>query len=81
MKPVFKYKQSLRQRFTLTAMMMLVPLAILIAVQYSVFDRTITHLNNVSEHSSLELTNIKQLQHVMHMAVMAPNDYLIHGEV
>ena len=81
MKQLFDYKNSLRQRFILTAAMMLVPLAILVVVQYSVFNNTITHLNNVIEHSSLELTGIKQLQHVMHMAVMAPNDYLVHGEV
>ncbi|MDH5711343.1 MAG: diguanylate cyclase [Gammaproteobacteria bacterium] len=81
MKQLFEYKHSLRHRFILTTILMLIPLAILIAVQYLVFDRTITHLNNVSEHSSLELTNIRQLQHAMHIAVMASNDYLIHGEV
>lgn len=80
MKPVFKYRQSLRQRFILTAMMMLVPLVILVVIQYSVFNSTITHLNNVIEHSSIELTNIRQLQHALHMAVMAPNDYLVHGK-
>jgi len=81
MKPFFNYKSSLRQRFTFTTLMMLVPLIILVAIQYSVFNRTITHLNNVIEHSSLELTNIKQLQHMTHMAVMVPHDYLMYGEV
>jgi diguanylate cyclase (GGDEF)-like protein len=81
MKKLFDYKHSLQQRFILTAVMMLVPLVILVTIQYSVFNSTIAHLNNVIEHSSLELTNIKQLQHVMHKAVMAPNDYLVHGEV
>ena len=81
MKQVFEYKHSLRQRFALTAIMMLVPLTILVIVQYSVFNRTIAHLNNVIEHGSTELTSIKKLQHVMHMAVMAPNDYLLHGRV
>ncbi|MDH5389090.1 MAG: diguanylate cyclase [Gammaproteobacteria bacterium] len=81
MKSVFRYRHSLRQRFILTATMMLVPLATLIVIQYSVFNSTITHLNNVIEHSSFELTNIKQLQQAIHMAVMAPNDYIVHGNV
>ncbi|MCK5262944.1 MAG: diguanylate cyclase [Gammaproteobacteria bacterium] len=81
MKQLFDYKHSLHQRFILTAAMMLVPLVILVTIQYSVFNSTIAHLNNVIEHSSLELTSIKQLQQTMHAAVMAPNDYLVHGEV
>ncbi len=80
MKQVFKYKHSLRQRFTLTVVMMLVPLAILVAVQYSVFNHTIAHFNHVIEHGSSELTSIKQLQHKIHLAIMAPHDYLIHGK-
>ncbi|MDH5611695.1 MAG: diguanylate cyclase [Gammaproteobacteria bacterium] len=80
MKQLFTYKHSLQQRFTVTAVMMLVPLVILVVIQYLVFNNTIAHLNNVIEHGSSELTGIKQLQHKMHLAIMAPNDYLIHGK-
>ena len=75
----FRYKQSLRQRFALTAALMLMPLAILVVVQYSVFNQTITNFNHAIEHGSNELADIRQLQHMIHMAIMAPNDYLIHG--
>ena len=81
MKQVFDYKHSLRQRFILTTILMLIPLALLVVFQYSVFNNTIKHLNNVIDHGSSELTGIKELQHTIHIAVMVPHDYLIHGKL
>lgn len=79
MKRLFDYRHSLRKRFTLAAVLMLVPLAILVAVQYTVFNRTIIHLNQIINHGTREMARIKHLQNAIHVAIMAPNDYLVHG--
>jgi diguanylate cyclase (GGDEF)-like protein len=79
MNKVLNYRHSLRKRFTLVASLMLIPLAVLVAVQYMVFNSTITHLNQVINHGSHEMARIKQLQNAIHVAIIAPNDYLIHA--
>ena len=79
MKIHFKYKHSLRKRFTLAATYMLAPLVIMVAVQYLVFNSTITHLNQVINHRTQEMAGIKHLQNTVYLAVMCPNDYLVHA--
>lgn len=79
MKNLINYQQSLGRRFTLSAVMMLIPLVVLVVFQYSIFNVTMKRLNEVVDHAFYELNLISRLQHSMHMAVMAPNDYLVHG--
>ncbi|MDH5631696.1 MAG: diguanylate cyclase [Gammaproteobacteria bacterium] len=78
-KALFNYNQSLSRRFTLAAVFMSAPLIVLVVMQFNVFNAAIDQFNRVIDHETHEKSRIRQLQRLINKAVMAPNDYLVHG--
>lgn len=74
------YQNSLSRRFSFTAGFMLVPLFFLVFLQYVVFKNTVNEFKEAINHSLYEMNTIRRIQNNVHLAIMAPNDYVMHAD-
>lgn len=75
-----KFRVSLRKRFALSLMAMLLPLALLGASALFLLHYTTAAIEEVVDEAIKETRPVHRLQVLSLMAAMPPNDYLIHGD-
>ena len=76
----FSYKASLRNRFVIVVVLMLMQLCMLVVGQTLVFNSTVKHLDSAVEFTSDEFVQLQILMGRMYQSIMAPNDYLVNDD-
>ena len=75
-----RWTQSIRFRFSVALVAMLLPLAVLGLTTYVSINRVVDAFNHVIEDPYNELNSLSGTQVAVSLALMPPNDYLVHGE-
>jgi len=77
---IFNWTQSIKFRFLVAIVAMVLPLLILGVTTYVSINRVVDAFNHVVEDPYTELREVARLQVAVSAALMPPNDYLVHGD-